>query len=201
MYLTGFELSFLTALSWFLPIRTVDSPVKPVLLGVPQGSVLGPLHFLIFMNDLSNNISSKVCLFADDCAIYQKIGNQDDATLLQKDLNSVLAWCQKYNMELNISKCKSVCVSHTSLACPHYYLTDMSLESASSHKYLGVHIWSNLSWKHHVRYIITKANSSLRYFRINFYMALPSLKKILYITCIHLSIEYASSTGIQVVLH
>lgn len=162
---------------------------------------MGPLLFLIFMNDLPDNISSKICLFADDCVIYRKITNQDDVALLQTDLNTIHSWCQTWNMELNISKCKSMRVSRTLLASPHYHLDNTPLESVSSYKYLGVNVCSNLSWNHHVRHVVTKANRSLGYFRRNFYMAPPSLKKLLYTTYIRPSLEYASSIWIPVVLH
>lgn len=185
--------AFLSNRTQFVSANNIDSPVQPVLSGVPQGSVLGPLLFLIFMNDLPTNVSSKVCLFADDCVIYRKITNQNDVTSLQTDLNNIFTWCQLCNMELNISKCKAMRVCRTSLAYPDYHLNDTHLESVSFYKYLGVHISSNLSWNHHVEHIIAKANRSLGYFRRNFYMAPSSLKKLLYTTYIRPSLEYASS--------
>ena len=61
----------------------------PVLSGVPQGSVLGPIRFLIFINDLPDNIRSSVCLFADDCVLYRNIYSIQDCFVLQEDLASL----------------------------------------------------------------------------------------------------------------
>ena len=65
---------------------------RRVWSGVPQGSVLGPILFLIFINDLDNNISSDVLKFADDTKIYRTVTNQEDVQRLQKDLDTVGAW-------------------------------------------------------------------------------------------------------------
>ena len=64
----------------------------PVLSGVPQGSVLGLVKFLIFINDLSDNIRSSVCLFADDCVLYRNIHSLQDCLILQEDLTSLGQW-------------------------------------------------------------------------------------------------------------
>ena len=64
----------------------------PVLSGVPQGSVLGPVLFLIFINDLPDNIKSSVRLFADDCVLYRNIKTLTDYLILQDDLNSLGQW-------------------------------------------------------------------------------------------------------------
>ena len=64
----------------------------PVLSGVPQGSVLGPILFLIFINDLPDNIKSSVCLFADDCVLYRNIDSLQDCLILQEDLDSLGLW-------------------------------------------------------------------------------------------------------------
>ena len=67
-------------------------PQIPVLSGVPQGSVLGPGLFLIFINNLPDNIMSSVCLFADDCVLYRNIKTLTDGQIFQDDLNSLGQW-------------------------------------------------------------------------------------------------------------
>ena len=83
----------------------------PVLLGVPQGSVLGPVLFLIFINDLSDNIKSSVCLFADDCVLYRKIRSLQGCLILQEDLTSLGLWEADWQMKFNVAKCHSMRVT------------------------------------------------------------------------------------------
>ena len=73
----------------------------PVRSGVPQGMVLGPLLFLLFTNDLPENLSSQVRLFADDCVVYREIVNDYDAKMLQKDLDTLSNWEKTWQMRFN----------------------------------------------------------------------------------------------------
>ena len=82
-----------------------------VLSAVRQGIVLGPILFLICINDIVDGLQSKVNLFADDCALYQNIGSEEDRRLLQDDLNSFHNWGIRCNMDFNVSKCFSMTVS------------------------------------------------------------------------------------------
>ena len=77
----------------------------PVKSGVPQGTVLGPLMFLLYINDIDENISSTVRLFADDCIMYRIIDSLEDSLCLQRDLSNILNWTKKWQMQLNIDKC------------------------------------------------------------------------------------------------
>ena len=83
----------------------------PVLSGVPLGSVLGPFLFLIFINDLPDNIRSSVCLFADDCVLYRNIKTLTDCQILQDDLNSLGQWETDWQMKFNVAKCHSMRVT------------------------------------------------------------------------------------------
>ena len=83
----------------------------PVLSGVPQESVLGPVLFLIFINDLLDNIRSSVCLFADDCVLYRNIKTLTDCQILQDDLNSLGQWETDWQMKFNVAKCHSMRVT------------------------------------------------------------------------------------------
>ena len=77
----------------------------PVKSGVPQGTVLGPLMFLLYINDIDENISSTVRLFADDCVMYRIIDSLEDSLCLQRDFSTIFNWTKKWQMELNIDKC------------------------------------------------------------------------------------------------
>ena len=88
----------------------VSDPV-PVLSGVPQGLVLGPVLFLVFINDLPDNIRSSVCLFADDCVLYRKIYSPSDCLILQDDLDRLAQKEADWQMKFNVAKCHSMRVS------------------------------------------------------------------------------------------
>ena len=87
------------------------SDSAPVISGVPQGSCLGPILFLIFINDLPNGILSNVRLFADDCVLYRNIYSHQDCIELQKDLLKLGIWEQTWLMKFNVSKCHSMRIS------------------------------------------------------------------------------------------
>lgn len=185
--------AFLTNRSQFVSVNNNNSSFVSVDSGVPQGSVIGPLLFLIYINDLVTNISSSICLFADDCVLYRNITDQSDMSQLQNDLNIIAHWCNTWLMELNTSKCKSMRVSRSNTACPTYYIDNNALSSVSVYKYLGVHITSNLSWSTHVEYVANNANRMLGYLKRNFFQAPSSLKLILYKCLVRSKLEYASS--------
>ena len=83
----------------------------PVLFGVPQGSVLGPVLFFIFINDLPGYIRSSVRRFADDCVLYRNIESPTDCQILQDDLNSLAQWEAFWQMKFNVAKCHSMGVT------------------------------------------------------------------------------------------
>lgn len=85
----------------FVYVNSCASSLFSVTSGVPQGSVLDPLHFLIYINHLPLHLTSTVCLFADDCIIYRKIATHEDSTTLQNDINNVTEWCNLWQMSLN----------------------------------------------------------------------------------------------------
>ena len=76
-----------------------------VISGVPQGTVLGPLLFLTYINDLPSNIHSSIRLFAYDCVLYTEIKNESDSQELQKDLNSLMKWEYDWQMHFNPQQC------------------------------------------------------------------------------------------------
>ena len=79
-----------------------------MISGVPQGSVIGPLLFLIYINDLGENLSSSLRLFADDAVIYRLVKSSEDQNQLQNDLYKISAWCNKWQLTLNNEKCEVV---------------------------------------------------------------------------------------------
>ena len=83
-----------------------------VLSGVPQGTVLGPLLFLVHINDLPDCTTSKVRLFADDCLLYRKISSSKDQEELQNDLKKLETWAETWGMKFNAKKCYILSISN-----------------------------------------------------------------------------------------
>ena len=81
--------------------------------GVPQGSVLGPLLFLLYINDLPENIQSQVRLFAGDTAVYLTVTNMQDSQVLQSDLESLQHWERTWDMEFNPGKCQVIHITRS----------------------------------------------------------------------------------------
>ena len=130
----------------------------PVTSGVPQGSVLGPLRFLILINDLSCYVKSRVHLFTDDTVIYLTIKTESDCWQLQDDLHSLEKWESDWRMEFNPSKCNIVMVTrrHTPFKF-QYKLHGKVLETVDTTKYLGINLLHDFHWNDHVHEITTKA--------------------------------------------
>ena len=75
---------------------------------VPQGSILGPLMFLLFVNGIPQITLSNIMLFADDTKLWRLIKSIDDVNILQEDLAKIIEWCQKWKLHLNVKKCKYI---------------------------------------------------------------------------------------------
>ena len=85
-----------------LKTKGESSPSVIVTSGVPQGTVLGPLMFLLYINDISRNITSLLRLFADGCLLYRIIDSHDDITILQGDLNRLSEWVQIWQLRFSV---------------------------------------------------------------------------------------------------
>ena len=135
-----------------------------VISGVPQGSVLGPSLFLVYINDLPGTVSSPVPLFADDTAIYRPITSGQDQTQIQNDLQQLETWEKSWDMSFYPRKCTTLPVISPmrmkKLLRPSYQLHNHTLANVTLAKYLGVTIAQDLDWDLHVHHITTKANKT-----------------------------------------
>ena len=167
----------------------------PVLSGVPQGSVLGPVLFLIFINDLPDNIRSSVRLFADVCVLYRNIKSPIDRQILQDDLNSLSQWETDWQMKYNVAKCHSMRVTRhlpDKQILFDYTLHQQKLEQVQSAKYLGLTITDNLDWGQHVSEISCKATKTMGFLRRNLALAPRHTKEVAYKTLVRPQLEYAA---------
>ena len=132
------------------------SATVPVLSGVPQGSVLGPLLFCIYVDGVTKCTKSqgaRDALYADDLMLYKPISCTQDLSDLQEDILNIEKWSADNHLTLNPVKCKCMLISRrrSSLSCSFsLWLNGNVLEQVNSFKYLGVNISSNLTWSLHI---------------------------------------------------
>ena len=121
-------------------------PTK-VISGVPQGTVLGPLLFLMHINDLPSVVTSQERLFAEDCLMYRPIRSIADQVALQQDLAALERWGDTWGMRFNAGKCHIMHISRSRVHISFMYeLCGQVLFSAEEAQYLGVTLTSELSW-------------------------------------------------------
>ena len=163
--------------------------------GAPQGTVLGPLMFLIFINDKGEKIEdTSVKLFADDCLVYRKISTPSDGKTLQKDIDSLLAWSNDWKMDFNADKCKVLRITNKkSPVTTMYNMLGEELEVVVHYPYLGIELDSNLSWNSHVNNITEKATNVLNFVRRSLYSCPEKTKAKAYTTIVRPVLEYAST--------
>ena len=141
----------------------------PVKSGVPQGSILGPLLFLTYINDLCNiplSPGTKLMMFADDIMLFKPISTPYDATLFQADVNLVNDWVCNNHLTINTNKTKFMLISrrrNLPKNFPPLYINNIQIEHVSHFKYLGVWISDDLTWSKHVESVCCKARRILGY--------------------------------------
>ena len=158
-------------------VNGTKSDVCSVLSGVPQGTVLGPLLFLLYINVLPNIVQSQIRLFADDSILYIELKSTDFPLILQHNLDQLYHWSKAWQMEFNVTKC--YVMSFTRKKSPtktNYFLNEIQLKSTNTHPYLGVYLSSDLRWNIHYSHISKKANRTLGFLRRNFYHELRTSK-------------------------
>ena len=118
-------------------INGAKSAWSNVTSGVPQGSVIGPILFLLFVSDITDEVHSYMILFADDTKLYRRIISDEDGHILQRDIDVLHAWSQIWLMEFNIGKCKSLHYGYGN-AMREYTIDNEILQRTDEEKDLGV---------------------------------------------------------------
>ena len=174
-----------------------ESEECDVASGVPQGSVLGPLFFIIFINDITHGLHSNIRLFADDALLYQTINDEDDCLKLQEDIDSLVAWADRWCMEFNAKKCNTIHIMSKHLkrtaVCVPYTMKGEILERVTDCKYLGVTINEHMNWRPHIDNIVGQAHSKLAFLERNLSTCPQDLKDRAYKTLVRPAVEYASA--------
>ena len=135
----------------------------PVTSGVPQGSLLVPLLFLLFINDMPDCTEHSILLslFADDAKCFRKNNNIDKFKRLQRDLNGLYEWSQVWKLNLNEPKCKVLSFTRNIRPTPivfKYHLNGTVLKNISCYNNLGVTVDKGLVFNNHVSNVINKCN-------------------------------------------
>jgi len=194
--------AFLISRTQCVKINGKVSDSKPVLSGIPQGSVLGPLLCVIFINDLPACCRdlSEIFLFADDAKMYKCIKDVNDFNILNDCVKNVFQWPDSWLMKLNISKCKLLSICRNTNAITKYsYGFDVpnqgfvSLDHELVIKDLGVWMDSDLSFDDHVYEKIKMANKILGIINRNFSDLDKSSFLLLYKRMVRSHLEYAGS--------
>ena len=173
-------------------VNGANSEMVTVKSGVPQGSVIGPILFLAYVNDLPSQLTSPARLFADDTAVYRLAATTEDHSQLQQDLQRLEEWELCWDMQFHPAKCVVLHVTRKRTVAEHQYqLHGQTLQTVSSAKYLGITLTSNLSWDSHIGEVCTKANRALGFLRRNLKVASTRVKCTAYKAFVRPTMEYA----------
>ena len=175
-----------------------ESDPLPVISGVPQGSILGPLLFLTYIDKVTSLIrSSNIILYADDIALYLPIKEQSDYSQLQEDVTSLSSWVTANHLKLNVSKCCFMTFSRKRSPlypdAPLHVGDNCPLSRVDDFKYLGVTLSFDFTWSKHITSICNKTRKLIGMYYRKFYKysnQVTSLK--LYKSIIRPHLEYAS---------
>ncbi|PFX24050.1 Nephrocystin-4 [Stylophora pistillata] len=133
-----------------------------VYSGVPQGSIVGPMLFLLYVNDIPENLSCSSEMFADDTLLFNSDHPSSVHQPVCESLSQIVDWCKKWLLKLKATKSKCMKITRSRSVTPcSYNINSIPLEQVKTHKHLGVIISSDLSWKPHVLSVAAKANKIL----------------------------------------
>ena len=168
------------------------STVCNVTSGIPQGSVLGPVLFVIYINDIVDIVKdSQIKLYADDSKLYIR-SNRENFDKLTADLDSVFRWTQSWQLQLALSKCKHIHLGSPDFLFSYYISTDL-VENVTSMKDLGVTVTTNCSFREHIMNVTRKAGYTASSIFRNFVSRNPTFLLSMFITYVRPILEYNCS--------
>ena len=184
--------NFLSNRTQAVVVSGESSEMSGVSSGVPQGSVLGPTLFLVFVNDIVDALSrdTGIKLFADDALVFRAVSGGDSVLAMQRELVNLEGWARRWQMSFNPRKC-SVMQFGPSVQPPEYIFCGQVLQIVTSTKYLGVMLHSSLSWDEQITAQVNKGYRVLGMLRRSLYDAPPRVKLIAYLTLCRPLLEYA----------
>ena len=147
-------------------INGTYSEWQEVISGVPQGSVLGPLLFLIFINDIDEQVLSRLKKFADDTKLYREINSVKDSEILQDDIKRLVGWSEEWKMLFNIDKCSVMHLGRQNDQY-RYSMGSVNIKSINEEKDLGVLFDSNIKFSSQCSVAVRNANRILGLIRRN----------------------------------
>ena len=189
--------SFLSNRSQRVHINGASAEWSVVTSGIPQGSVLGPLLFVIYINDLPDKIISRIMLYADDTKIYRRIKSEVDEAVFQKDIDSLQDWSDTWLLRFHPDKCKTMSIGQRGILPANYYMTreggqKQVLTRVSSEKDLGV-IWDDeLNFREEIASRVKKANSIMGVIRRTYVYLDEETFTLLYKGLVRPHLEYAA---------
>ena len=161
--------------------------------GVPQGSVLGPLLFLVYINDITKNIQGNIKLFADDTVLFVDVDHTATAeSILNADLARLYEWSQKWLVTFNSKKTKAMNISlkHQPNTGANLFMNNAKLDYVDAHKHLGLNFNSKLNFRSHITSICTKARRQIDMMkRLKYKLDRKSLEQI-YVSYVRPTLEY-----------
>jgi ribonuclease P/MRP protein subunit RPP40 len=169
--------------------------LKTINAGVPQGSILGPLLFLLYINDIVDEIGTDIRLYADDSTLVGVSDNQhDNTTQLNENLSKINDWAKKWFITFNPSKTISLLFSKTEPThIEPLYMNGTQINEVKSHKHLGCTLQQNLKWKVHINDICSKCSRRVDILRGLKHTLDRKTLEILYTAFIRPILEYAST--------
>ena len=151
-------------------VNRLSSPPLKVEQGVPQGSILGPLLYILYANDISFTIKvTKFAFYADDTVFYSSSKDVEKAIArIQRHLDRLLTWCSENGIYINPAKTKYMIFSSRELKGPHKQLTvhGTPLEQFQTFNYLGVVLDQHLTFNNHAKHVIQRVSSKVYQLRM-----------------------------------